>query len=178
MFLNILEEIVVKKIYLLLMQTNTIPSKIIKMLTHYEYSHAAISLDERCDTLYSFGRTNPKTIINSGFSIEHKNGEFFKIFDQTNCIIYEISTTDEKYQQLIKLLDYMAQNSTKYKYDYLGIVLRFLKIPITFKNRYVCSYFVADILNRTNIYKFDRSYFTKPKDFSDIKEFKPIYQGK
>lgn len=43
-----------KKIYILLMHTNTIPAKIIKFVTRYEYSHVGISLEKNCNTIYSF----------------------------------------------------------------------------------------------------------------------------
>ena len=45
-----------KKIYILLMHTYTIPSKIVKIFTNYEYSHVGISLSRECDEIYSFGR--------------------------------------------------------------------------------------------------------------------------
>lgn len=35
-----------KKIYILLMHTNTMPARLIRAITRYEYSHVAISLDE------------------------------------------------------------------------------------------------------------------------------------
>ena len=38
------------------MHTYTIPSRLIKRITNYEYSHIAISLDRNCNTIYSFGR--------------------------------------------------------------------------------------------------------------------------
>ena len=66
-----------KKIYILLMHTNTYPSKFVKFMTKYKYSHVALSLDKNCNTLYSFGRKKPNTIIDGGFSIENKDGDFF-----------------------------------------------------------------------------------------------------
>ena len=42
------------KIYIIQMHTYTIPSRLIKRITNYEYSHIAISLDRNCNTIYSF----------------------------------------------------------------------------------------------------------------------------
>ena len=74
---------------------------------------------------------------------------------------------------------YCAENINTYKYDFLGTGLRFLYIPITFKNRYVCSYFVADVLEKSSISDFKKkTYFVKPKDFEKLNGLKEIYTGK
>lgn len=72
----------------------------------------------------------------------------------------------------------MEENSKKYKYDYLGIILRYFKIPVTFRNKYVCSYFVADLLEKAKIYKFNNFVpFTSPQDFENLEGAKEIYTG-
>ena len=123
------------------MNTGTIPSKVISLATRYEYSHVAISFDKNCDTLYSFGRRKVNSFIHGGFVTTHKNGEFFQKFDKTKCIIYEAKVSKEKYNLLKQIIAEKKDNPLNYKYDYLGIFLRYLRIPITFKNKYVCSYF-------------------------------------
>ncbi len=129
------------------MHTKTIPSRLIKFVTCYEYSHVGISLDKKCNEIYSFGRKKHNTILNSGFNLEYKDGEFFNKFNKTTCKIYEIEVTDKQYQKVVKIINKMKAHTNNYKYDYFGIIPRFLGIPITIKNRYVCSYFVAYILN-------------------------------
>lgn len=167
-----------KRIYILLMHTNTIPARFVKLMTRYKYSHVAISLEKSCDITYSFGRRNVNSFLNGGFSIQHKDGEFFRKFNNTECKIYEIEIEDKKYEAVKDILSNMEDNINNYKYDFLGIVLRYLYIPFVHKNRYVCSYFVAYVLEKTNIHKFNKKiYFVKPKDFENIEEFKEIYVG-
>ena len=73
----------------------------------------------------------------------------------------------------------MQKNIEEYKYDFIGIVPRFFGIPFTIKNRYVCSYFIASLLEENGIYKFEKpACLTKPKDFENLKGFKEIYRGK
>lgn len=94
------------------------------------------------------------------------------------CRIYEVEITDKQYEDIEKLINKMKLNMNKYKYDYIGIVARFLGIPIILKNKYVCSYFVATILQKANICKFDKKpCFIRPKDFENIKGFNEIYTG-
>ncbi len=71
-------------------------------------------------------------------------------------------------------------NPKKYKYDFLGIFLRSIGIPINRKNKYVCSNFVAEIFENAGIYKFDKKIcLIRPKDFESIKsdKVKEIYSG-
>lgn len=167
-----------KKIYIILMHTHTVPAKIIKAVTKYEYSHVCISLEKHCNILYSFGRRNVHSILNAGFCIEHKNGEFFKTFNKTQCKIYEIEITEEQYKKVKEILQYMQLHSKLYKYDYFGIIPRFFGIPITLKNRYVCSYFVAYILAKAKIYYFNKKIcMIKPQDLAKLKGANEIYQG-
>ena len=168
-----------KKIYIIQMHTNTIPSRFVSLFTMYKYSHIAISFDKKCDVVYSFGRKTLYGIFNGGFTIEYKNGEFFSKFNDTRCRIYEVSVTNKQYNYLCKTIEYMKDNQDDYKYDFVGIIFRYFGIPITFHNKYVCSYFVAELLKNAKIYEFDkRTCFVEPKDFEKIDIFNLIYTGK
>lgn len=67
-----------KKIYVILLHTNTIPSKLVRFFTNYKYSHVAISLSRNCDILYSFGRKKIDSIFNGGFVIQKNKMIFLK----------------------------------------------------------------------------------------------------
>ncbi len=167
-----------KKIYVLLMHTNTIPSKLIKLATRSEYSHIGLSLDKSCNKVYSFGRKTLRAIWNAGFTIDDKNGEFFKVFNKTKCKIYEIEITEEQYKNVENILNDMKMNSRLYKYDFFCLIPRYFGIPITLKNRYVCSYFVAQVLEQAGIHKFNKNTcLVIPKDFEELTKFEEIYQG-
>ena len=167
-----------KKIYIIQMNTKTIPSRVVSLFTMSKYSHVAISFNKNCDYIYSFGRKNVYSILNGGFTMESKNGKFFKKFNNTNCRIYEVLVTDKQYNGLVKIIKYMKKNKECYKYDYLGIILRYLKIPVTFKNKYVCSYFIAQLLEDSNVCSFDKkTCFVRPSDFENIHGFDLIYTG-
>lgn len=161
------------------MKTGTIPSRFISLFTRYKYSHVAISFNKNCNTIYSFGRRRVNSFLDGGFVITHKKGEFFKKYHKTECLIYELKVDKKKYLLLKKFIKDKKNHSLEYKYDFLGIILRYFYIPITFKNHYVCSYFIADILKESNIYTFKKkTCFVKPKDFNNINNSELIYQGK
>ena len=167
------------KIYIILMDTKTIPSRIVSLFTMYRYSHVAISFDKKCDVIYSFGRRNLYWIFNGGFVVENKDGNFFRRFKDTKCKIYEIDVSRKQYDNLIKIVSEMDKNRNMYKYDFFGIILRYLGLNITFRNKYVCSYFIASLLEGANIYNFDKEIFNiTPKDFSKLSGLNLIYTGK
>ena len=160
------------------MYSQTIPSKLVKALTKYKYSHIGICLNKNCDLIYSFGRRSLNNFFNGGFIIEKKNGEFFKKFNKTICRIYELKITQKQYIGIKQQLECMKKNQKLYKYDFIGIVLRTFNIPISFKNHYVCSQFVAELLEKFEIYNFKKKIcFVKPKDFEVINGIKEIYSG-
>lgn len=168
-----------KKIYVLLMKTKTSTDRFIRFMTKYDYSHVAISLDKSCEKTYSFGRKKPHSVLNGGFVTENKNGPFFRIFNDTSCRIYEVETDDEQYEQLKNIIENIEENREIYKYDYLGIIYRFLNIPKIYENKYVCSYFVADVLEKSKIHKFEKApCFIRAEDFENLDNFKEIYTGK
>ena len=168
-----------KKIYVIQMNTKTIPSRFVSLFTMYKYGHVALSLDKECNITYSFGRRNLYSILNGGFVIESKTGKFFSRFKDTECRVFEVKVSDNQYNNLVKVIEDMKVNQNIYKYDYLGIILRFLKIPVSFKNKYVCSYFIAKLLEDNNICVFDKKVcFVKPRDFALIDGFDLVYTGK
>lgn len=167
------------KIYIILMQTYTVPAKLIRIFTRYKYSHVGISLHKDCETIYSFGRRKWNRVWDSGFNVEHKNGDFFKYFKDTICKIYEVEVSEEQYKMVKDMLEHMEVNQNEYKYDYFGIIPRYFRIPFRLKNRYVCSYFVANLLEQAKIYAFSKDVsFIIPKDFEKLNILKEIYSGK
>lgn len=168
-----------KKVYIIQMDTKTLPARIISLFTMYKYSHVAISFNKNCDYIYSFGRKSLYSIFSGGFVMENRYGKFFNKFKDTRCRVYEVEVTNEQYNVLIKIIKYMKKHKDNYGYDYLGIILRYLRIPIVFKNKYVCSYFVAELLKEANVCSFDKETFKiTPKDFEKVNGFNLIYTGK
>ena len=168
-----------KKIYIIQMHTKTIPARFIKFFTRYNYSHIALSFTKSCNKIYSFGRKKYNSFMDAGFVEETKSGKFFSKFKDTNCRIFELEVTSAQYNKIKRKISYMKNHEKLFKYDYVGIFLRFFKLPVSFKNKYVCSFFVAKLLEDASIYKFDKElYFIEPRDFERIDNIREVYKGK
>ena len=167
-----------KHIYILQVHTGTFPSIIIKFLTRYRYSHILISLDDSLKKMYSFGRKKLYNPFNAGFVIENIDGDFFKRFDKTKCRIYRISVTKKQYNKVCEILKSFENDKDSYKYDILGLIFKCFHLPITREKYYVCSQFVAEILQKAEIYNFSKPFcLIKPKDFEHIVNAEEIYSG-
>lgn len=165
-------------VYVILMHTGTIPSKLVKMATRYPYSHVGLSFEPSCSTVYSFGRRTPRNFINGGFVKQERDGAFFRRFPETVCRVYEIAVSEEEYRFLKNAVCRMEKDSGRYRYDFCGLFLRQFGIPVRFRNRFVCSQFVAQLLSDSGACRFSkRICMVKPKDFEQQFRSKEIYCG-
>ena len=165
-----------KKIYLILSHSGTIPSKLVKFYTGFKYSHISIALKRDVKLMYSFGRKKYNNPFYGGFIIEDKNSKFYKKFNKTKCIIMELEIKDSSYRKLVEQLNKYKKNINVYKYDFLGIILNIFNINYKRENYSVCSEFVGKLLENSNIHIFNKKNI-RPKDFFLIPNIKIIYEG-
>ena len=166
------------RIYILEMYSKTVPSRAIRFFSRHPYSHIAISMTPRCDIIYSFGRKRLDTILHGGFVEEHQTGPFFSRYHDTACRIAALDVSREQYERVERQLAYLKDHEAEYRYDYIGLLLRCLHIPVTFRNKYVCSYFVAALLQYAGVLNCPKDpYFMTPADFSLLPASEEIYVG-
>ena len=72
-----------KQLYIVISQTGTLLSRILKQITGAEYNHASISLSRDLERMYSFGRRHPYNPFWGGFVIESPRTGTFKRFSET-----------------------------------------------------------------------------------------------
>ncbi len=168
-----------KTIYIMLSYTGTILSKIVKVATNREFSHVSIGLDLYLDELYSFGRVNPKNPFSGGFVKEELNSGVYADFDTTECTIYSINVSEEKYDKLKYYLHSFYKKKEEYGYNLFGLFGMVFNKPINRENKYFCSQFVASALKYADIYDFKKDPgLVYPHDFSEIPNINHIYTGK
>lgn len=168
-----------KQIYIVLSQTGTIVSRIIKLFTHDKYNHASISFDGDINSLYSFGRTKPYNIVSGGFVKESPNFGTFKRFKRTKIALLSLDVDGGIYDEIKSHIENMYENKEQYKYNYRGLFLAALNKKYSSRNRYYCSEFISEILKSYGIageYRFGS--VVKPIDFISLPNAKLIYKGK
>ena len=94
------------------------------------------------------------------------------------CRIYKLTITNQQHDKLKEILDSFENNQDQYKYDIIGLLLKYFYIPLKRDKYYVCSQFVAEVLKDAEIYQFNKPIsLIRPKDFEKISISEEVYSG-
>ena len=168
-----------KEIYIVLSQTGTVLSRILKLITKDPYNHASVTPYEDLHKMYSFGRRHPYNPFWGGYVVESKDFGTFKRFSETQVQVLALPVKEALYQDLVEVLDKMAEERKKYRYNYLGLYLAALRITHRRKNRYYCSEFVREMLHREAVSGVEElPAIIRPIHFCSLPDVRTVYCGK
>ena len=166
-----------KEIYIVLTHTGTVLSRIIKGYTRDEFSHVSISLDKELKEMYSFGRLNPYNPFWGGFVQEGINFGTFKRFRKTVCKIYSLKITEEQYNNVRGMIEYIKSSKQLQKFNVIGLFAVGFNKRISFENSFYCAEFVKYVLDKSGI-ENNLPELIKPEDFKNIRGLNEIYSGR
>lgn len=165
-----------KQIYLLLTDTGTIFTRMIKLYTKKSYNHASLSFDLFLNDVYSFGRKNIKNPFIGGFVKEDMENDLFRY---ANCAIYCCTISEEQWNRVKAYILQIEQQKYRYKYNFIGLFGVMLNRHIQRENAFFCSQFVATALKESIIADFHKPLsLVTPHDLSRIASFDLIFKGK
>lgn len=136
-------------VYIILVYTASTFGKMIKEYTHGIYTHAAMSLDNTLNKLYSFNLNNQFNKL-GGFSIESIEGYKKDNKDAIMCV-YTTFISDDKKRKLDKQINYFIGNIDKTKYSIINVLGLIANKPIELANDMICSQFVDRMLKSVDI---------------------------
>ncbi|MDL4839524.1 hypothetical protein [Aquibacillus rhizosphaerae] len=166
-------------VYIMLSDTGTLFTNVIKKYTKAPYNHSSLSFDSELKEMYSFGRKNPKNPFNGGFVKEDIFTGTYSRYKDTTCVIYKLKVTEREIEKMKRVLDVFIKNDDKFLYNILGVIGISLKEPVEFSNSYFCSQFVAEVLSRSGIKLWGKlPALVTPDDFRKNEYFHLIYEGK
>src|SRR5699024_4099763 len=167
-----------KKIYIVTTFTGTSLSCLIRNISKTPYAHVSISLNENLRPMYSFGRLNPNTPIFAGFVEENINEGLYAIKTNTMCRVYSLMVTQKQYDKLRENIYNVSINRKQYAYDVKALVYLSVNKPRKKDYKYVCSNFIADMLQKSEINILDKeSHQVRPNDFYDLDDLELEYEG-
>ena len=167
-----------RHVYIVISQTGTLLSRLLKLVTKAEYNHASISLVPDLSTMYSFGRKNPYDPFRAGFVMESARFGTFKRFSNTRIVVLDIAVSQEQYDAISRRISTMLALKQHYHYNYLGLWLAFLRICYRQKRCFYCSEFVKDILEKQEIHGVSQlDSIVQPIHFLSLPTAQQIYAG-
>jgi len=166
-------------LYIVLSKTNTVLGRAIRKYLRVEYNHSSISLDSSLEQLYSFGRKHVYNFASAGFVVEGKDHGFFKVYSNANISVLQWPVTEEEWKRVKLTIETFKDHNKDYKYNILGLISCSVDIPFSRKNQYFCSQFVADVLDKSGVYHFNKdTRLVKPHEFLTITNATTTYTGK
>lgn len=159
-----------RKLFVLLTQFPGLDSKALRWWTRFPYSHVSLGLDEDMNTFYSF--------VVKGFIVEDISRYNRPGRIPFPCELYALDVSEETYQAVRKTCMTFVNRRSQLSYTRLGLILTLINIPWRLKNRYICSQFVAQTLQRcTSIRLRKSSTLYLPGDFRRLRELKMVFRG-
>jgi len=163
------------RVYILLTQTTSVLTRVLKFCTKKPYNHASLAFDERLEYTYSFGRVNANDPLIGGFSHERLDAGVFK---EAQCQLLSMDVTPEQYRKMRQRVAYIEANQLKYKYNFIGLFGAKFDFKIDRKHAYFCSQFVSKVLQEVGLLPEDfPSHLIQPCDLVKHINLKVEYQG-
>lgn len=167
-------------IYIMLTNTGTVFTRLIKCFTGAPYNHASISLDPQLNELYSFGRKEALSPLNAGFVREDVYYGTYRYFPNTTCEILRLEVTPRQKEAVRAAIDYYKRNKERYSYNLIGLLGVLMRRDLQIKNACFCSQFVAEVLSKGGVGLWnDRpSALVTPQDFRQHGRLESVYAGR
>lgn len=166
------------EVYIVTSQTGTKFSRFLRLFNRATYNHASIAMDHNLDELYSFGRQCLWMPIACGFVRERPDRGVYRRYPNTQCAVYRITVTGEQYFRLREAINRFEEEEWTYRYNFLGLLAIFAGIPFHRSHHFVCSQFVAYVLQESDIWNPEKDVsLIRPQDFSSLPGAQLVYQG-
>ena len=170
--------ITIKTVYILLVRSQSVVSKIVRFFTWDKYTHTAINLNDNLYDFYSFARKQPEKVFPAGMCKEYLTEGLYRKHPRTPCALYKLDVTDEAYEMIGQRIAEMWKHEEEFHYNIIGMLLCRFNIPVRRKNHFFCSQFVGRLLAESRSLKLPKnSELMRPVDYSKLKELELLYLG-
>ena len=167
--------IIVKEIYIVLTDTGTVLSKIIRRYTGCPLNHVSIAFDEQLEEMYSFGRVQQRNPFSGGF-VKERAGE--GLLKDAQCAVFRFRVTEDELRQIRGRILEIERERDRYTYNFIGLIGVILNREICRKRAYFCSQFVVAMLATAGIKITDEpAWRAQARHFTQSSQLEPVYKG-
>jgi len=166
-------------IFVLLTDTGTLFTSVIKQFTADPYNHASLAFDPELNDLFSFGRKSASNPWTAGFVEENLYEGTFRHFPDTRCILLRLNVSQRQRAAAIQFIRRIRSERDAYRYNLIGLLGVLLNYDFQRKHAYFCSQFVADSLRQAGLHLWNKpASLVTPGDFLQHPAFEPVYEGR
>ncbi|HBI85909.1 MAG TPA: hypothetical protein DDX71_06440 [Ruminococcus sp.] len=166
-----------RSVFVVVTSTGTSVARAIRVLTKMPYSHVSLSSDASLRELYSFSRSFCRVPLPATFNRELIGEGTLGRFDRIPCEIYEIPMTQAQYARYEALIQHFVSCRKMYSYSLMGLIWVKLQKERQLQNKFVCSQFVAYVLEECGIVIDKPPCLCTPEDLRHLPEARLIYRG-
>lgn len=164
-------------IYLAMVDTPGIFAYLIRRFLKQKYIHVVLSMDERLEEAYSFGRRNPRIPLSAGFEKEDKE-KILRAFPTADYMVCELTCSKEQKEAIQRRLERDYRRRWHYHYAVIGLPFIVCGIPFYQRRHYTCSSYIARVLADNGICISEKHFsLVTPKDFCLYPDKKLVFEG-
>ena len=138
-------------LYVVLTNSSSVVSKLINIVTRDQFTHASVSLDRNLEHMFSFSRVLSPYPFWGGFKQEKLRRGFYARNKTLPGAILQLEVSREQYARAAEQILYFNNHKSQFHYDMIGLLGHIIDVPLTGKNRYTCSKFVANVLEEADV---------------------------
>lgn len=145
-------------IYIVLIKALTGLGKFSRKISKYEYTHIAVSLDEKLDDFVTFSRKNHYSPFNAGFMHEKREHYAFGKNKKVKVKIFKIPVSEE---DKVKITDYIKEieNDKEYIFNLYSMLTMPIFHGIKIYKAFNCMSFVSKVIELSNSVKMEKKYY-------------------
>ena len=138
-----------KNIYVIFSSTDLKIGKMIRIVTRNHYNHCSISFRDDLSRFYSFSRVYRTNPLIGGFVSESPCR--YTMSPRTGLKIAAVPISDEKYEDVKKLIYYMRDHGDEYVYNYFSAAAYPFGRKFERNNAFTCAEFTHVVLKTAGI---------------------------
>ncbi len=175
-----------KYLYVVFLKTETTVGKIVRMATHHEYNHVALSFCPALCKMFSFARYKKESPLVGGFVCERPSRYLYPDND-AKAKICRLPLEEDEFESLKKRMARFSAEGKKMRYNSIDALAIPLGHKIKIKHTYTCLSFAAeslglcvdsikeleDILQKYVIYEGSLGNYLKKYDLVGLDYFEP-----
>ena len=145
-------------IYVVLVKALTGLGKFTRLISKYDYTHIAISLDEKFDKFYTFSRRKHYSPFDCGFMIETLDCYAFGKHKDVKLKIFKVPVSKDNKEKIEEYIKDVSEDS-EYVFNFLSMLTMPIFHGVKIYKAHNCMSFVSKIIELSDAVDMSKPYY-------------------